>query len=455
MLLTRDSDPIPVPLAPEAKWIERLLWVFLFSFALDYRAEAPRTTPGYEQLVFLFFAGISTLGILTLGWRRLTVRPGAWLLLLWGGFLAFMFLNAAGQGVDPGRWIRVGLPFALCFAAMLNCHIAGCAGIRPAAIVGPVFAIAVVNVIWRMAQGFLFKEITIESVRVEVQSSANNWIAAFIGCSLLLRRRFHWSLFLAAGVLFSGILITVTRSLLLPIAASALATSFCFLLGARWGIHRPIDGLKRLLPVIAVSGFALIVIGCFALAFPVLLERWDERLFHHASDVNLTQDISWITRRAEASAIFEILNQDKVHYLFGHGFGATYRWDADYLPEIRMVYPDDADPGKEVWFAGHSMWTYAIFSGGVIGLLAHLGLILGTMGASLAAARANASHPGPDQWLAFLPFVAAACLLSETLTTNAFDERVAAMIFGIMAGLPQAFFIRASWIHSSPYPSRA
>ena len=115
---------------------------------------------------------------------------------------------------------------------------------------------------------------------------------------------------------------------------------------------------------------------------------------------------------------------------------------------IRLVFPPDQEVGDDVWFAGHSTWTYSLFSGGLIGLIAHIALIAGVMTASLRAARANDSDPGPDQWLAFLPFIAACCLLSETLTSNPFDERLAAMIFGVMAGLPQAFLVRASWIHA-------
>jgi hypothetical protein len=91
----------------------------------------------------------------------------------------------------------------------------------------------------------------------------------------------------------------------------------------------------------------------------------------------------------------------------------------------------------------------------VIGLLAHVTLIGGVMIASLLAARANASDPGPDQWLAFLPFIAACCLLSETLTSNPFDERLASMIFGVMAGLSQSFLVRASWIHARLRSSRS
>lgn len=454
--MTARPDPIEVPATAAAPWVEKLLWVFMASFAFDYRASQAREAAGgagIDQLVFLALAVFSTLGILLLGWRHLMVRPGAWFILGWGGFLFFMLLNAMLQGVAPGRSLRIILPLVLCLAGIMNAHIAGCVGVRPSRIVAPVLTAACINVLWRIFHGFVFKDVTLETARVEVQSSANNWIAAWIGCALLLRRRFHWSLLVATSVLFIGIFITITRSLLFPVMASALASGLCFMLGARWGIYRPIDALWRLLPVFALTFVAILGIAIAALAEPLLLERWNERLFHHAEDRNVSEDISYLTRRAEADGIIEILNRDPVHYLHGRGIGASYYWHPSYMPAIHLVYPPDEEIGGDVWFAGHSTWTYSLFSGGVLGLLAHVALIGGVMAASLGAARANASDPGPDQWLAFLPFIAACCLLSETLTSNPFDERLAAMIFGVMAGLSQAFLVRASWIHAGQRPS--
>ncbi len=448
-----DDDPVAIPAAPEARWIERLLWVFLLAFALDYRADEARAGgggAGIDQLVFLAAALGSTGGILLLGWRHLLVRPGAWLLIFWASFLAFMLGNAVVQGVAPGRSLRIILPLCLCFAGMLNAHIAACAGVRPSRIVAPVFVAACTNVLWRMVHGFVFKDITLEIARVEVQSPANNWIAAWIGCSLMLRPRFHWTLLVACGVLFTGILITVTRSLLFPIAASAAASILCFTLGVRWGLHRFGEVPRRMIPVAAAIGLALFAVGVAALAKPFLIERWNERLFHHAEDRNISRDVSWLTREAEAKAIFKILNEDKIHYLFGHGIGASYYWDPAYLPELYLVYPSDEPLGDEVWFAGHSVWTYSLFSGGVIALGAYVLLLGGTMTSSLVAARANAARAGPDQWLAFLPFIAACCLISESATSNPFDERLAGLIFGVMVGLPQCFFVRASLIRRSP-----
>ncbi|MEM1086029.1 MAG: hypothetical protein AAGI48_18105 [Verrucomicrobiota bacterium] len=453
MILSDSDDPVRVPQSPHARWVEVLLWIFTLSFALDYRAADARDGgAGLDQLLFLAMAFFSTVGILFLGWRLLVVRPGAWFIGGWACFLGFMLVNAVLQDVHPNRSLRIILPLFLCFAGMINVHIAACMGIRPAKIVTPILIAACGNVVWRIAQGFLFKGVTIETARVDVQSAANIWIAAFIGCSLLLRKRVHWTLLMATGVLFGGILITITRSLLFPIMASALATTLCFLLGAKWRAFDLREAPKRLSPVAVIGVLAIIAIGVIALSQPLLIERWNDRLFHHAADRNTTTDISWLTRKAEASAIFEILNKEPIHYIYGHGIGASYYWDPAYMHEIYLVYPEDEELGVDVWFAGHSVWTYALFSGGAIAFIAYLALIFGNMAASLLAARANASLPGPDFWLAFLPFVSAACLLSMSVTSNPFDERLAALIFGLMVGLPQAFFIRASWIHSSRNP---
>ncbi len=445
-------DEIAIPQAKEAVWVERLLWLFMLSFAFDYRAAESRQMgagAGLDQMIFLMMAGISTVGILLLGRRFLLVRPGAWFHLLWGGYLIYMILNSLLQGVPPARCLRIALPLALCFAAMLNCHIAGCMGLRPSKIVAPIFFAACTNIFWRIFQGLVFKGVTLETSRFNLQSPGNNWISAWIGCALLLRPKFHWTLLVACGMLFTGIVVTVTRSLLIPGIVSVIVASFCFLLGCRWGSYRLADLPKRMIPFAGAGVVILFAAIIAALFLPELLERWDERLFHLASDRNLTADISYLTRKAEVDAYVEILSREPLHFINGKGVGASYYWHPAYKPEIFLVYDPGPDTDYDLWFAGHSTWTYSMFSGGIIALLAQIALFVGIIAASLKAAAANASHPGHDQWLAYLPFISTIALMSETITANPFDERLVGILVGMMAGLPQAFLVRASWLHAS------
>lgn len=127
--------------------MERLLWLFMLSF--DYRAAESHQQgagAGLDQMIFLMMAGISTAGILLLGRRFLLVRLGAWFHLLWGGYLVYMILNSLLQGVPPARCLHIARPLALCFAAMLNCRIVGCMGLRPSKIVAPIFFAAYTNI---------------------------------------------------------------------------------------------------------------------------------------------------------------------------------------------------------------------------------------------------------------------------------------------------------------------
>lgn len=447
-------DHIVIPQAREAVWVERLVWVFMLSFALDYRSPLSRAGAGtsLDQLLFLLVCIASTMGIVMLGWRYLVVRPGAWLIAFWASFLAFMMLNAMLQGVSPSRSIRVIMPLGFCLFGMVNAHIAGCMGIRPGRIVAPVLVATCTNVVWRIFHGFAFGSATIETVRLEVQSPATNWVAAWIGCAILLRGRFHWSLLVASGILFAGVFITVTRSLFFPIIASAATASFCFMLGVKWRLFGWSSLGRRLIPVAAAGALAVLGLAAVAVVQPIMIERWNERLFHNAGSQNLASDISYLTRMAEADAIMDILKAEPAHFINGRGIGSSYYWDAAYIPEINLVIPMEGEEMNEIWSAGHSVWTYGLLSGGIIALASYLLLLGGVATFSLIAARANASDPGPDQWLAFLPLIATCCLLSETFTANPFQERIVGLVFGMMAGLSQSFLIRSSWIHAASRP---
>ncbi|GHC63908.1 hypothetical protein [Roseibacillus persicicus] len=456
MLLADAPETVLPPKTWRTTALRVLFWLFMLSFAFDYRAETPTTISTLVQYGFLAMAAGVTGLIVIIGAPFLAVRPGAWLLGIWALFLAFMAGNAILQDVPFTRFLKTGLPFFLTFAAMLNSHITASSGVRLAHLATPVFVVAMINIVWRIVFGLAFTSVDLDTARSEILSPALSWSAAFIGCSILLRNKFHWTMLLAIAALFTAMLLSITRSLIFPITASALATSLFFAFGLQWGAFRLQDLFKRILPVVVVviAGLTLVV-GIFV-AFPNSLDRWQERLFSPTDDRNMANDPSLLTRQAEAKAIFDTLDREPLRYVNGMGVGASFYWDDDYFPELYMVYDrEDLElMSSDIWFAGHSIWTYSLFSGGFIALTAFIGLFVAAIAFSISSAAANASSPGPDYWLLFLPAVASICILSESATSNPFDERLLGMIFGATFSFAQAGYVRAFHLRNADTPNQ-
>ncbi len=444
----------------ERKWLQALLWVFCLAFAFDFRASVDGDTGGSAvQYLFLLAALASGALIAAIGHRDLLKKPGVFLLAAWSGYLAYALGVAMLNGVPLGRFVRVVIPFALLGLGMMVAHVCGCRRIGAGQIVLPVVVAAATNIVWRVFYGFAFKGVTISTVRIEILSPALNWSFAYLGVCLLLAPKFRRSALVVALAAFGCTFLSVTRALIFPMLASALMCWACLFLGIRWRQFGWSWIPKKLVPI---GGMVLVVAGAitaFSLVQPTMLERWTERLFDQSNGQS-ESDPSLLTRQAEAVAMLDILSAEPTGFIYGKGVGGSYYWDDAYYPELWQVYPSDFDFSGEFWFAGHSVWTWALFSGGVVGTLFYVALFAGVMALGLGSVRANAHFPGPDNFLGFLPFVAAWCILSESFTSNPFDERLAGLIFGLMAGLPQALFTRARDLRAlrsaaRPRPARA
>ena len=149
--------------------------------------------------------------------------------------------------------------------------------------------------------------------------------------------------------------------------------------------------------------------------------------------------------------MLDILADEPGRFVYGRGLGAGYHWDESYFPELFQVYGENRHQFADtIYTAGHSIWTYTLFSGGVIGVLVTLAMFAITMGYSLRAAWQN-SQTVMGRWawdahLMFLPFVAMLATLSESITRNPFDERFTGVLFGFIAALPQFYFNRACYL---------
>lgn len=452
-----EQAEIDAPASPRLPLFRVLFAVFLFSFVFDYKAPdiefgATKTGGSPFQYLFLLIAlasgGLASL----LGLRYLLIRPGVFVALLWWGYVAFMVAVAFLWGNEPGRLFRLLIPPLLVGLSINTVLICAANGMRVGEVVRWFLFSAIVNVLWRFGFGIFGTGLPISEVRMEILSPAMGFLFAWSGCALLLRRKFTWWTLLILGLPLLVAAISVTRSLALPLLVSFVTAGFCLVLAMLWRMYDPVFPFKKLMPltIMAVVG-ACVLLGAMV-ALPTLGDRWYQRLFDNRGEGGATtEDLSSLMRKAEAVSMWNILSEEPHSFIYGKGLGASYYWDESYYPELFLVYPNDRHQfPDEIYSAGHSIWTYTLFSSGVIGTLITLAAFFIPMGMSLHAAWLNSrTVMGPRAWdsfLVFFPFVSMWATLSESITRNPFDERFTGILFGFVIALPQFFYNRACFL---------
>ena len=449
---------IDAPPNPSCRLFRVLFVVYLTSFVFDYKAAsigfgAAATGGSVFQYAFLGIALLSGgLGSL-LGFKYLFTRPGVYMVLLWWGFVFFSLVVAVLSGNEAGRILRLLIPSLLVGLGLNLTLICSCAGMRPGEAVRWFLIAGVANVIWRFLYGGFFSGVSLSEVRMGILSPAMRFLFAWSGCVLLLRTKFSPWILVVFGIPLAVAVLSITRSLAFPIAASFLAGAVCLALGIFWKLY---DVKHLVAKLVTLSGFAiggLCVIFVSFLSLPDVAQRWEQRLFNNkgSGSSGTTEDLSTLMRKAEAKSMWDILSKDPPAFLYGKGLGAGYYWDEDYYPEIFEVYPDDRHQFPlDIYSAGHSIWTYTLFSRGFAGVGAMLGAFLFAMFLSLRSARLNSKTVmGPRAWdrfLMFFPFIAMWAILSESVTRNPFDERFTGVLFGFLLAFPQFYFNRACFL---------
>jgi hypothetical protein len=190
------------------------------------------------------------------------------------------------------------------------------------------------------------------------------------------------------------------------------------------------------------------VLALAALAAPFVFERWAERLFHPVGGDQSSADPSALTRLAETKSFLTLLNAEPATWIYGRGLGYPYYWDETFIPELAQYTYGNEDIFRyfcaEVKFPGHSIWTYATFSGGIIGLGCYLALFLGSTFWAFQSTRRLRLKPDFPLDIAYLPFVGLVGYLSLSLTFNPFIERASAITIGMLMTFPQ-FLILSAW----------
>lgn len=422
------------------------IWLYCLSWAFDYRGEAG----GGNAAQYGFFA--ITLGsavvVIMLGWRWLFLLPGGWLILLWGVYTASTLPVALVNHVPMVDYLKNLTTVILVLLSMCVTQIAAGSGLSYKTVLYPMLGAGVINVFWRAIYTLVLRGTSLDIVRVEMLSQCLPMLLASMFCALTFRMR--WPLIpLAIGLIgITSYVVSVTRSSIFIIIAEVAVCAWGWWRARSMGmLPRGFTNQKvrHLLTGLGAMAGGLILLGA---ANPTILTRWEERLFHPVGADRSSADPSTLTRLAELTAQRRLLDDDPAAYVYGKGMGAHYYWDEAFAVELAQYTYGDEDKFRassaDVSFPGHSIWTYAIFSGGFIGLLFYVGLFgLGTYWAFRSVAKLNSVPDFPLE-IAFFPAVGLAGFLSLSLTFNPFIERSSSIAMGTLLLFPQ-FLIMAAW----------
>lgn len=436
----------------------RLCYIlFLSSMAPDYRLpikEYGTDQTGGSSLQILYTGlaiGSAAMGIL-IGRRYVLVRPGAYLLILLLAYLVLALGSGILQGNDLRFVVRSTMNLGLMLLGLTLTLAAANSGMRPINAVRWLVAVGMINVMCRLVAGFSLFQVNLDEVRMEILSPANRYLFSYSTCLLLLSTRSRWHGILTLALPAAVSLISVTRTLMLPIALSGAAAVGALCLAWWWKLVPTHVLLRRLGgAALLASAFLVTVILIFS-ANRELRDRWVTRMFdNRGNGGEIREDPSIIMRKAEVVAMYRIMREDPKSFLFGKGPGCPYYWDSSFFPELYQIFVRGDGFMNEmfvdtIYTGGESIWSYGFFTTGSVGVTMLALTMIGTGYLSLRAVRNLAltgKGPPEDLHLMFLPAIVLLALLSESVTSNSLEERLSGMFFGVIAGLPQFYFHRA------------
>ncbi len=430
-----------------------LYWVFCCAFACDFRGEE-----GGNPIQYLFLAAALGSGAIMIATTptAFSTKPVRLLTLLWWVYLASTAVVMVEAHVPPSQYLRCVLPPLLCGMGIIIGQAMHLRSYTAEQVIKPLIYAGMVSVVFRFIHAVYIQGIPIEQVRFEMLSPAIPLLFSVAVASAILGKKLNMLWVCGGAMALVSVMISVTRSYILTLIFAAMAAGVGFFIMLLAGAWTTKDFAKKTRHFGIGTIVIVLSMAALCLVQPIVFERWFDRLFNDGGG-KTKQEVTYLTRAAEAKVMWDLLEEDPVRFVYGKGLGATYWWDRTYFPELLKVYGDIEIIDSDHWVPGHSVWTYSLFTGGFYAVACYLFLfgwltVMGIAGAK-ASLRLNSAPPE----MGFLPMIVGLCYFSQTLTANPFGERFSAQILGLCAALPQFFlYARAQaepWAssHATPF----
>ena len=417
-----------------------LLWVYIFSFAFDFKGKEGGSVSQFIMAGFSIAAGIGFIIFRNRKMKNLfQLTPGLKkIAMLWWFYLLSTIFTALIAGVMFERYIRVFFPLLLCGISLLIICKFQKRLINPHEIIKPLIIASVVSVVWKAYYSIQITGIEIHSMRYQILSGGGIlFIISYALANIVNRKRLN--LFLILGICIVGIasLLSITRSLIL--------TVFFLFCGYIWmGFKTPLHiNIKKNLLLVIVVILALIPAWYIADQLrPGFFHVWTDRIFFYRYIGNsFFYDITLLTRLSEWSGQWQSLTENIVSLFFGRGLGSEYFWDSQYLYDICRFIGFSNIQEKTGWYSGYFMWTYSLYSGGFLFGWVIIAVSFLSLFRIMAVIRKTSLGVAPFlQDMAPLLFFAILGFISQGFTSSPLVFRFFSLIIGLVFGMISWFY---------------
>jgi hypothetical protein len=433
----RETRPAGSFAAPVESWkntlVESLVFLFPFSFALDFKGQEGGSL---EQALMAIVSVAIFLMIFLAG--RLRATRGSGICIAWS-FLVLMVgcFTAICYGVKLEFTMKMLLPYWLFVAGIWTGSVA-CNSLNAAwSLFFGMTAAGLVSLLFRYYYATQVRGLALEEMRYQILSPAIASLIAYVCASFCFSRKLNVSVLLTSMAITVMIGLSITRSFVITLIFAALGLPLLLWRLGRGNAFHSVYARWRKLGLLIALGGAIIGLGVAYWLRPDIFDSWEGRLYAHRTNTRSGEDVNYITRIAEVKGIWERVSGSPWSMIFGLGFGNTYQWSFDYSEEVRsvsaaMVYSFFVP----LWTAGHSPFNYALFFGGIPGLVWQICMFL--LPLSLGWRSIPLFRPVTNSRVLKLfsfSLLSVLLYLSQSITANPFAERLSAHYLGLSLGL--------------------
>jgi len=282
-----------------------------------------------------------------------------WLFYVWCLYLLSTLLTTLINGVPLGNYVRVVMPFFLCGISMLIPILLFSRGVDLSFLFPLTLFCVLLSVIWTPVYALLILGIPLSVMRYQILSPVLPVLFGYGLCLFVLKPGVSAKLFWVLGLSFILVALSMTRSGFV-IYIFTVVVLYIFLPSN----YRRVFKKKAVVFIGPLLALLLFLFPVVEFLRPGFINIWIERFVGGVNTLGF--DVTTITRLSEYSGQMNQLFSGFKTTFFGVGLGSEYHWDSKYFYMLSQVILVDALEDHAPWVAGHSLWVYSLYSGGLL-----------------------------------------------------------------------------------------